>query len=113
MDQALAERRANDPEFRFAGDGVHPGAAGHWVIARAVLDGLGLATDDFTTNPRYTDLIKLVRQRGRILADAWLTDTGHKRPGMAKGLPLAEAQAKAAELEPKIREAAAALGGNP
>ena len=113
MDQALAERRATNPDFRFAGDGVHPGAAGHWVIARAVLDGLGQATDDFTTNARYTDLIKLVRARGRIVTDAWLTDAGHLRPGMNKGLPLAEAQAKAAELDPKIREAAAALAGNP
>ena len=82
-------------------------------VARAVLDGLGQATDDFTTNARYTDLIKLVRARGRIVTDAWLTDAGHLRPGMNKGLPLAEAQAKAAELDPKIREAAAALAGNP
>jgi len=113
MDQALAERRATNPDFRFAGDGVHPNVAGHWVIARAVLDGLGQATDDFTTNASYADLIKLVHARGRILTDAWLTETRHLRPGMNKGLPLAEAKAKASELEPKIREAAAALAGNP
>ena len=53
-------------------------------------------------------MIKLVHARGAILTDAWLTETGHRRPGMNKGLPLAEAQAKAAELEPKgIHEAAA------
>ena len=83
------------------------------MIARAVLDGLGQATDDFTTNASYADLIKLVHARGRILTDAWLTETRHLRPGMNKGLPLAEAKAKASELEPKIREAAAALAGNP
>jgi hypothetical protein len=37
------------------------------------------------------------------MKDAWLTVTGHKRPGMNKGLPLAEAQSKAAELEKEIR----------
>ena len=37
----------------------------------------------------FTDAI---RKHGRILTDAWLTDTGHTRPGMAKGLPLDEAK---------------------
>jgi hypothetical protein len=41
------------------------------------------------------------------MKDAWLTDTGHKRPGMNKGLSLAEAQAKAAELDKRIRQLAA------
>jgi hypothetical protein len=44
-----------------------------------------------------------VRKRGRLLSDAWLTETGHLRPGMATGLPIAEAQAKADALESEIR----------
>lgn len=61
---------------------------------------------DLSANRGGPDLLKLIRQRQRLLTDAWLTDTGHLRP-MNKGLPLDEATAKAAEIEVKIREAAA------
>jgi hypothetical protein len=37
------------------------------------------------------------------LRDAWLTDTGHKRPGLGKGLPIQDAQVKAAVLEKQIQ----------
>lgn len=59
-----------------------------------------------STNRRAAELLKLVQQRERLLAAAWLTDVGHKRPGTAVGLPLAEAQAKSAPLTEKIRELA-------
>jgi lysophospholipase L1-like esterase len=113
MDEELAERRAGNPDFRYAGDGVHPNAAGHWIIARSLLGGLNQPTDNFTADARYTDLIRLVRERGRILTDAWLTDTGHQRPGLNQGLPLDEAKVKAAELDAMIKEAAAPLIANP
>ena len=109
MDQALAERRATNPEFRFAADGVHPDAAGHWIIARSILEGLGQPADNFTRDGRYADLLELIHQRGRILTDAWLKEIGHRRPDMKQGLPLATAEQPAAELTTKIREAAAAL----
>lgn len=109
MNQELAQRRAANPQFTFARDGVHPDTAGHWIFTREILRALDQPDDNFTADARYTDLLMLVRQRGRILTDAWLTDTGHQRPGMNKGLPLAEAQAKAAELDGKIREAAGAV----
>jgi hypothetical protein len=35
--------------------------------------------------------------------NAWLTATGHQRPGVAAGLPLAEAENRAAALTEKIR----------
>lgn len=109
MDQALAERRATDADFRFAADGVHPDAAGHWIIARSILEGLRQPADNFTSNGRSAELLQLIHERGRILTDAWLNEIGHRRPGMKPGLPLAAAQTKAAELNDKIREAAAAL----
>ncbi|MDB5243432.1 MAG: family lipolytic protein, partial [Spirosoma sp.] len=34
---------------------------------------------------------------------AWLTATGHKRPGVKVGLPLEEAKAKALELDAQIK----------
>jgi hypothetical protein len=39
----------------------------------------------------------------QLLSDAWLTATGHSRPGMAPGVPLDEARARAAELDARIR----------
>jgi hypothetical protein len=44
-----------------------------------------------------------VRDRGRIMGDASLTVTGHKRP-MKPGLPMGQAKAKAAEIEVKVGE---------
>jgi hypothetical protein len=70
--------------------------------------GINLARlANLSTNRRSLEALKLVHQRQRLLADAWLSDVGHKRPGMAKGLPIQEATQKAADLERQIRTLAA------
>src|SRR5690606_15025117 len=46
-----------------------------------------------------------VSQRGSLLHDAWLSHVGHDRPGVKAGLPLDEAQTKAAHLEQQIEAA--------
>jgi pimeloyl-ACP methyl ester carboxylesterase len=115
MNRYLAERRLRDPGFFLAGDGVHCGEAGHWIIAKQILLHLGakdLANAEdaqamLAVHPRGEDVLNLVQEKQRLMKDAWLSDTGHKRPGMKKGLPLAEAQAKAAELDKQIHELAA------
>jgi lysophospholipase L1-like esterase len=207
MARHLAQRRKAAPDFRFAGDGVHPSATGHLLMAEAVLDAwnvpadvdaavidaaagkvvegkvAGLASDagglrfswltrrpmpadpawdaeslalerfadrfnrhrltvkgvpaahyqlcegekvlgtvsreelaagvdllkfpDLSTNRGGPELLKLIRKRGRLLCDAYLTDIGHQRPGMAKGLPLDEAVRQAADLDAQIRRMAA------
>jgi phospholipase/lecithinase/hemolysin len=112
MKRQLASKRAADPKFYLAGDGVHPGAEGHWIIAKAVLEHLGASDLNSLTNAAamvaaHTNgpaIFKLVQQKQRMLKDAWLTDTRHLRLGMKKGLPLGEAQQRAAELDKKIRE---------
>jgi lysophospholipase L1-like esterase len=111
MSRVLSERRKADPKFHLAGDGVHAGELGHWIMARQILLHLGAndlaatesAADMAAQHPQGAPILKLVQQKQRTLKDAWLHDTGHKRPGMSKGLPLAEAQAKAASLESQIR----------
>ena len=42
--------------------------------------------------------LKPLRESSVILRDAWLTQTGHKRPGVKGGLPVAEAEARSAAL---------------
>ena len=37
LSNILKERRKTDNDFRLAGDGIHPGPTGHWLMARAIL----------------------------------------------------------------------------
>jgi hypothetical protein len=50
------------------------------------------------------ELWKLIDEKNRVLAPAWLTHVGHKRPDTPKGLPLEEAKKKAAALDEAIRK---------
>jgi lysophospholipase L1-like esterase len=114
MNRWLAEQRRQNPNFSYTKDGVHPDASGHWVMAKQVLLYLG-ATDVENVaspaamvagNPHGEEVLKLVHEREQLLRDAWLTVTGYTRPGVKAGLPLPEVEAKAAELDKKIRELA-------
>jgi lysophospholipase L1-like esterase len=109
MSRALADHRKSDPIFTFARDGIHPDDAGHRLIAQAVLRAISPpfdpAVQDFgdpaDPSSRFARVYALVHQRNRILADAWLTDIGHKRP-MPAGLPMDEARRKAGEIDTQI-----------
>jgi lysophospholipase L1-like esterase len=96
MSEALRAARQSNPAFTFAKDGVHANEQGHRIIAGSIIAALG-TTFDFD-DAAYTPIRVAIRKRGRILTDAYLTAAGHQRPGMNKGLPLAEAQTKAAAI---------------
>jgi hypothetical protein len=100
MAAAIADARKSNAAFTFAGDGVHANEAGHQVLAVALLKGLGQTYDPASISAAQR---KLIRQRGRILCDSYLSTAGHLRPGMAKGIPVAEATAKAAEMDGAVR----------
>jgi len=110
MNRVLFERRKADPQFFFAGDGVHAGELGHWIMAKQILlhfgakdlAGVESAAEMVSQHPNGAQILKLVQQKQRVLKDAWLDDCGHKRPGMTKGLPLSEAQSKAVNLDAQI-----------
>lgn len=112
MKSRLAARRAADPAFRLAADGVHLDATGHWLMARELLVHWGLpatlrdqpsAERALAEFPQGPEILKLVQQRQRLLKDAWLTATGHERPGMKPGLPLADAEQQAAAIEARLQ----------
>jgi len=113
MQAALAEQRTADPAFTFAPDAVHPDDAGHWAICRAVLAGLGvggpIATAD--TPAALAQFMPEVTTRLKLLRDAYLAAAGHQRPGVAAGLAVAEAEAKAARLTESIRSRRLQLAG--
>jgi len=111
MNAFIEAQRKTNPDFVFAKDGVHANADGHALMADQIIAGLAPGDAAWwsqlkitvAAHPKGAELRKLIRQRGRLLCDAYLNEAGHLRPGMAKGLPVAEAEAKAAELEPQIR----------
>ena len=47
-------------------------------------------------------LLSLTQQRMSVLRDAYVAAAGHKRPGVAKGLPVEEAESKANELTERV-----------
>lgn len=117
MAKHLAAERGRDPAYKLAGDGVHANATGHWLIAREVLrqfdapeDKLAEAKDGgafiASIHPRGAELLKLIAQRQSVMKDAWLNECGHLRPGMRKGVPVAEAESKWTELEKQIADVA-------
>ena len=115
MRRALDEGRVKDPAFQFAKDGVHPGREGHWLMASEILsqflgaklDGVVAAEDLFPAHG--TVIRKLVRERMVLRFNSWMTQIGHKRPGVAgapgakPGLPMAEANAQAADVAKQIQ----------
>lgn len=113
MNQALAQKRQQNPGFTFAKDGVHMDAAGHWLVAQQILMAWGVPSGDFAgagTGAEFLQRLdhgeaigKLCQQRQRLLKDAWLSQVGHLRPGMKAGLPLSSAQSQAGEWTAQIR----------
>ena len=120
MKQYLSEARRRDPGYRLADDGVHINTTGHWLMAREILRHWGVrdrrvieavnGEKVLAGEPHGLAILKLVQQEQRILKDAWLTTTGHKRPGMSQGLPLKEAQRRAKGIDADIH---ALLGRKP
>jgi hypothetical protein len=105
MKSAVAEQRQRDPNFTFAGDGVHPNAAGQAVIAVPLATAWGLKLDrnGLPEHPQAQALLDLITKKQEILKHAWLSAARHTRPGIAEGLPIDIAQSKAAELETQAR----------
>ncbi len=108
MAKALAEARKKDPAFSFCKDGIHPNAEGHLVMARPLLEhwGLKVTADGKPAHGSGSAIFEAIQRKQNLLKDAWLTETGHKRPGVKAGLPLPEAEKQAAELDAKARDLA-------
>ena len=104
--------RKQDPTFTVAPDGVHCNSVGHQTMAEVILKAWSVES----WIPISPEMTQLVNQKGAVLHNSWLTHIGHKRPGMAAGLPLEEANANAAEidsqLQPLIMQARKVISSN-
>ena len=103
---AIAKAKQEQPTFKYAGDGVHPGEKGHGFIADAVCAGLWQewklpGTPEIATEPALGILAK----RHHLLKHAWLSETKHTRPGVPAGLPMDQAREQAAKLLLEYRAA--------
>lgn len=109
MRRAVAEGREADPDFTFAADGVHPNEAGQAVMAGVVARHWGLRlwpgdAEGWSEERQqlWQQVQRLVAQRQEILKHAWLTRTGHLRPGLPQGLEWQAAEVAAEELQREI-----------
>ena len=110
MREEALKRKALDPTFTFSNDAVHPGVEGHWLMAQQILTWLGDSEAGKATS--IENLLQqrhvpagawpLIEQRVKLTRDSWVQAIGHNRPGVAKGLPLDAATAKAAALDSEI-----------
>ncbi|MDD4970338.1 MAG: SGNH/GDSL hydrolase family protein [Paludibacter sp.] len=111
MRKYLEEQRHVDSTFRYAEDGIHPNETGHFIMAKQILLFLGATGLENIEKIKsalsgYSNgdaVLKLVEQRQEIMKDVWLTYTGHKRPWMKTGIPMAEARQKQDEIEKQIQ----------
>ncbi|MBI3863900.1 MAG: exo-alpha-sialidase [Planctomycetia bacterium] len=111
MTREVARRRATDPDFTFQPDGVHPNEAGQWFVARQLIRWFGDERSAAAETPGEmlkslgapAELLPTVVQRVNLLRDSYVGAAGHKRPGIAPGLPVSEAEKKAEELSAQIR----------
>lgn len=99
LKQAVAAAKSADPAFVYAKDGVHPGDRGHDFIAAAICPPLWKILD-LPGTPAFPEgrALDLLLKRNELLKLAWLSKTGHQRPGIPTGKPLDQASREAADL---------------
>jgi len=113
MTDYITERRKKEPAFVYGGDGIHPNDLGHWIMAKAILQGLGArdldtigsAAEMAALKPQGVRVLDLVRRREELLRDSWLHEIGHKRPGMNDKAPaVKDAAVTASQMAKEIKE---------
>ena len=99
LHQAVAAAKKADPSFVYAKDNLHPGEQGHLFMAKAVWASLAPMMRWKSDVPFAEGAkLKVLHESSALLRDAWLKQTGHKRPGVKGGLPVDQAEARSAEL---------------
>jgi lysophospholipase L1-like esterase len=122
MTAEVKRRRDADPKFMFQPDAVHPNDAGHAFMAQQLIGWFdpSLKADDelaalfakyspLADDAKRKAFLDLTRKRTQVLHGAYLSAAGHKRPGVAVGLPLDEAEQKYREFTAELN---ALLGDN-
>ncbi|CAG7635089.1 SGNH/GDSL hydrolase family protein [Paenibacillus allorhizosphaerae] len=89
------------------GDGIHPNARGHWIIAKTLLNSLfdadPEAMPDYMEDADPPAWFSLTLQRHRLLSSAWKEHVGHTNPNKSQALPLEAALVRGGQLAEEIR----------
>ncbi|GGG62639.1 SGNH/GDSL hydrolase family protein [Paenibacillus radicis (ex Gao et al. 2016)] len=99
--QHIAEQKNSNPDYHY-GDGIHPDAGGHWVIAQTLLRQL--FKQDVEQAPDTWPIYPLVYERHRLLSAAWKEHVGHTNENKSEALPLDKALQHGEVLERQIQE---------
>lgn len=103
-----AAKRKQDAAY-LSGDGIHPNAEGHWVIANALLRSLFNISlqrmPDYVNRSGASEFFPIVLERHQLLSQAWREHVGHQNPNKAQVLPLNEALLKSATMMKQIKAA--------
>ncbi|MFK7694177.1 GDSL-type esterase/lipase family protein [Paenibacillus sp. HJGM_3] len=110
---AVNRLRAAQPDYR-SGDGIHPNADGHWVIAKTLLSRLFNITlervpHEVAAEPP-AEAAELILQRHRLLSAAWKEHVGHTNPNKADALPLDEAIERSQAIDARLHQLYAGEG---
>jgi lysophospholipase L1-like esterase len=103
MAAALAARRKSDAAFTYSKDGVHPGDAGHLLMARIIGSALGLplpATELDAELARINadPVFSLISLRRRLRSEGWLPFVGYTARGNSYKSAAIDATEQAAKL---------------
>jgi lysophospholipase L1-like esterase len=106
---ALAKRYGEMNQIAFT-RGLAPGAkivVEGVALGRVSKDAAGLVPNSESRVAGKADaILKLTSERESLVRHAWLTEVGHKRPGIAAGQPLENLRPRLAALQMRIEEAA-------
>lgn len=112
MKSEVERQRKENPSFTFAGDGVHPNAAGQAIIAGPLAKYWNLQLDpnalptlrDGTPHPKASEIFQKVSEKQNILKLSWLSTTKHVRPGIPSGVTLDQANEQAKQIDQDIQQ---------
>ncbi len=100
---ALASQREHNPTFTFSPDGIHPNDAGHLLIARIILQGLGYApANDDLAHIKADPLFLLISNRRQLRSEAWLPFVGYNRGGHFKSASVDATERACVHLQQEI-----------
>lgn len=98
--KAVQEAKRVDASFGYTTDGVHPRPAGHLMIARAILQGLGL--DPSTLSGEPTALLAKITEKNKAYFHRWREI---EIPALVAGkLETSETRAQLADADKRIRD---------
>jgi len=118
LTEYIARQRRHDPSFRFSGDGIHPSQAGHLLMAREILKGLGIPIaprelDQELRSILADPLFSLVERRRKIRSSGWLDYVGYTRGKTVKKSSAESTGQQARALQQEIDELRQDLASTP